>query len=154
MASQSSWWSGLLQWYGDIYGMSWVALLYFNAAGADPEGELGEDHDPETHLIPLAISTALGTIRQLQIYGTDYNTSDGTAVRDYVHVSDLTEAHLAAMRYLSSGGVNTAFNLGTGAGYSVREVAAMVEKVTGRRLPTAEVARPARRPTQPDRRSQ
>jgi UDP-arabinose 4-epimerase len=131
----------LLHWYGEIFGLSWVALRYFNAAGADPEAELGEDHDPETHLIPIAIAAALGTVPQLKIYGTDYETSDGTAIRDYVHVSDLAEAHLAALRYLSSGGVSTAFNLGTGAGHSVRQVAAMVEKVTGHRVPTAEVAR-------------
>jgi UDP-arabinose 4-epimerase len=133
----------ILQWYGEIYGLSWVALRYFNAAGADPEGELGEDHDPESHLIPLTISAALGTIPHLEIYGTDYETPDGTAVRDYVHVSDLAEAHLAAVRYLSSGGASTAFNLGTGAGYSVREVARMVEKVAGRGAPTVEVARRA-----------
>ncbi len=131
----------LLHWYGDIFGLSWVALRYFNAAGADPEGQLGEDHDPETHLVPIAISAALGTVPQLQIYGTDYETFDGTAIRDYVHVSDLAEAHLAALRYLGSGGTSTPFNLGTGEGHSVREVAAMVEKVTGRRVPRAEMAR-------------
>ncbi len=131
----------ILQWYGNIFGLSWVALRYFNAAGADPEGELGENHDPETHLIPLAIAAALGTAPELQIYGTDYETSDGTAIRDYVHVSDLAEAHLAALRYLNSGGASMAFNLGIGAGHSVREVAAMVEKVTGRLVPTADVAR-------------
>jgi UDP-glucose-4-epimerase GalE len=131
----------LLQWYGSIHGLSWVALRYFNAAGADLDGELGEDHDPEPHLIPLAIAAALGTIPFLEIYGTDYDTPDGTAVRDYLHVTDLGDAHLAALRYLDSGGASAAFNLGVGAGHSVREVVAMVEKVSGRRVPVKEVAR-------------
>jgi UDP-arabinose 4-epimerase len=131
----------LLHWYGSAYGLSWVALRYFNAAGADPEGELGEDHDPETHLIPLAISAALGDIPYLEIYGADYDTVDGTAVRDYLHVADLADAHLASLRYLSSGGASTAFNLGTGSGHSVREVIAMVESLTGRNVPVREVER-------------
>jgi UDP-glucose-4-epimerase GalE len=131
----------MLHWYGRIYGLSWVALRYFNAAGADPEGELSENHCPETHLIPLAISAAMGTAPCLDIYGTDYDTTDGTAVRDYLHVTDLADAHLAALRYLDSGAPSTAFNLGTGRGYSVREVVAMVERVVGRKVPVREVAR-------------
>jgi UDP-glucose-4-epimerase GalE len=131
----------LLHWYGIAHGMSWVALRYFNAAGADLDGELGEDHDPETHLIPLAIAAALGIIPFLEIYGTDYDTPDGTAVRDYLHVTDLGDAHLAALRYLDSGRPSATFNLGVGAGHSVREVVAMVEKVSGRRVPVREVAR-------------
>ncbi|MBZ5607402.1 MAG: UDP-glucose 4-epimerase GalE [Acidobacteriia bacterium] len=133
----------LLHWYGVSYGLRSVALRYFNAAGTDPDGELGEDHDPETHLIPLAISAALGLTKALEIYGTDYETPDGTAIRDYLHVTDLAEAHLAALRYLDGGGSSTAFNLGTGRGYSVREVTAMVEQVSGRKVPVREVGRRA-----------
>jgi len=131
----------LLHWYGSIFGLSWAALRYFNAAGADPEGELGEDHDPETHLIPLAIAAGMGLIPHLEIYGTDYDTPDGTCIRDYLHVADLADAHLAALKNLCSGGASTAFNLGTGSGHSVREVAAMVEKVTGHEVPVKEVGR-------------
>jgi UDP-glucose-4-epimerase GalE len=133
----------LLHWYGVGFGLQSVALRYFNAAGADPDGELGEDHNPETHLIPLAISAAMGLVPALEIYGTDYDTPDGTAIRDYLHVTDLAEAHLAALRYLDRGGSSTAFNLGTGRGYSVREVTAMVEQVSGRKVPHREVGRRA-----------
>ena len=131
----------LLHWYGSIHGLESVILRYFNAAGADPEGELGENHDPEPHLVPVAIAAALGLAPQLNLFGTDYDTPDGTAIRDYVHVSDLAEAHLAAVRYLSSGGKSAVFNLGTGSGHSVREVIAMVERVTGRRVPFREAPR-------------
>jgi UDP-arabinose 4-epimerase len=131
----------LLHWYGQAHGVEWVALRYFNAAGADPDGELGEEHDPETHLIPLAIAAAVGSIECLEIYGTDYDTPDGTAIRDYLHVTDLADAHLAAVRYLCRGGSSTAFNLGTGRGYSVREVAAVVEQVSGCKVPIREVGR-------------
>jgi UDP-glucose-4-epimerase GalE len=133
----------LLHWFGCIHGLRWTALRYFNAAGADPDGRLGEEHDPETHLIPLAISAALGRIQALEIYGTDYDTPDGTAIRDYLHVTDLGEAHVAALRYLRDGGESTAFNLGTGRGHSVREVVAMVERVSGRSVPLREVGRRA-----------
>ncbi len=133
----------MLRWYGEAYGFQWAALRYFNAAGADPDGELGEEHDPETHLIPLAIAAAAGSIERLEIYGTDYDTPDGTAIRDYLHVTDLAEAHVAALRYLSGGGASGALNLGTGRGYSVREVVAMVEKVSGRKVPVREVGRRA-----------
>lgn len=129
-----------LHWYGVAHGLRSVALRYFNAAGADLEGELGEDHDPETHLIPLAIGAALGRRAPLQIYGTGYPTADGTAVRDYVHVSDLAQAHVRALDYLEAGGESTAFNLGTGRGYSVREVVAAVERIAGRELPRCEAA--------------
>jgi len=137
----------LLEWYGNIHGLRWVALRYFNAAGADPEGELGELHDPETHLIPLAISAARGLKHTLEIYGTDYDTPDGTAIRDYLHVMDLAEAHLAALRYLDAGGPNAAFNLGTGHGHSVREVIAMVERISGRVVPVKEANRRCGDPT-------
>jgi len=133
----------LLYWFGCIHGLRWTALRYFNAAGADPDGELGEEHDPETHLIPLAISAAVGRVQALEIYGTDYDTPDGTAIRDYLHVTDLAEAHLAALRHLRDGGESTAFNLGTGRGHSVREVIAMVEHVSGHSVPVREVGRRA-----------
>jgi UDP-glucose-4-epimerase GalE len=133
----------LLHWYGCIHDLRWVALRYFNAAGADPERELGENHDPETHLVPLAIRAAMAPNQPLEIYGTDYDTPDGTAIRDYLHVTDLAEAHLAALRYLDTGGPSDAFNLGTGRGHSVREVIAMVEKVSGRKVPVREVGRRA-----------
>jgi len=124
-----------LHWYGAAHGLRSVALRYFNAAGADPDCELGEEHDPETHLIPLAIGAALGRRAPLQIYGTDYSTPDGTAVRDYVHVTDLADAHVRALDYLEAGGESTALNLGTGRGCSVREVVAAVERIAGRELP-------------------
>ena len=123
-----------LYWQGAAHGLRWTALRYFNAAGADPDGEIGEDHDPETHLIPLAIETALGRRRELQVLGTDYPTPDGTAVRDYVHVTDLADAHVRALRHVESEGPSGALNLGTGRGHSVREVIAMVERVSGRKV--------------------
>ncbi len=131
----------ILHWYGVAYGTRFAALRYFNAAGADPDGELGEDHDPETHLIPLAIAAALGHGGELSIFGTDYPTPDGTAVRDYIHVADLADAHWSALSHLSRGGANLRLNLGTGRGHSVREVIAAVEKASGRKVPTREVAR-------------
>ena len=131
----------LLHWYAAAYRFSSVVLRYFNAAGADPDGELSEDHDPETHLIPLAISAAKGHTPFLEIYGTDYQTPDGTAIRDYLHVTDLADAHLAALRYLSAGEPSAAFNLGTGFGHSVREVVTMVGRVAGIEVPVREVSR-------------
>jgi len=129
-----------LHWYGAAHGLRSVSLRYFNAAGADPEGELGEDHDPETHLIPLAIGAALGRRAPLQIYGTGYPTADGTAVRDYVHATDLADAHVRALEYLEDAGGSIALNLGTGHGYSVREVIAAVERIARRELPRREAA--------------
>src|SRR6516225_3379439 len=130
-----------LHWYGEAYGMRSVALRYFNAAGADSEGEIGECHEPETHLIPLVLEAALGLRPQIDIYGTDYPTPDGTAIRDYVHVEDLAEAHLRALEHLCAGRESTALNLGTGRGHSVREVIAAAESVSGRAIPRREVAR-------------
>jgi UDP-arabinose 4-epimerase len=127
-----------LYWYGKAHGVRSVSLRYFNAAGADPDGELGEEHDPETHLIPLAIGAALGRRPPLQIYGTDYPTPDGTAVRDYVHVTDLAHAHVRALEYLDGGGESTALNLGTGRGHSVLEVMAAIERVARCALPRRE----------------
>jgi UDP-arabinose 4-epimerase len=133
----------MLRWYGQAHGLRYAALRYFNAAGADPDGELGEDHAPETHLIPLAIAAAQGRGAPLSLFGTDYPTPDGTAVRDYIHVADLAEAHLAALAALDGGESALRLNLGTGRGSSVREVIAAVEKATGRPVPLREVGRRA-----------
>ena len=138
----------MLAWYGAAYGLNSVALRYFNAAGCDPDGELGESHDPETHLLPLAIRAALGTGPVLQIRGTDYPTRDGTAIRDFVHVSDLAEAHVLALDYLDRGGVLGPFNLGTGNGTSIREVITAVARHTGCNVPTVETDRRAGDPPQ------
>ena len=130
-----------LNWYAAAYGMRYMALRYFNAAGADPDGEIGEDHQPETHLIPLVLRAALGRSGPIEIYGTDYPTPDGTAIRDYIHVSDLADAHLHALAHLAAGGDSAALNLGTGSGSSVREVIAAVERIGGRKVPHREAAR-------------
>ena len=118
-----------------------VRLRYFNAAGADPEGEIGERHQPETHLIPLVIDAALGRRPPVRVFGADYGTGDGTAVRDYVHVSDLASAHLAALNYLLNAGPTTAVNIGTGEGFSVNEVIREVGAVLGHPVPTEVSAR-------------
>jgi UDP-arabinose 4-epimerase len=123
-----------LKWYASAYGMRYVSLRYFNAAGADPKGEIGELHDPETHLIPLAIFAAMGKAR-LKVFGNDYPTPDGTPLRDYVHVTDLADAHLRALSYLENGGESTVVNLGSGVGTSVLEVIRTVEALTGRAVP-------------------
>ncbi|HEX9534850.1 MAG TPA: UDP-glucose 4-epimerase GalE [Stellaceae bacterium] len=130
-----------LHWYGKAYGLRWVSLRYFNAAGADPECEIGERHEPETHLVPLVLEAALGDRPQIDIYGTDYPTPDGTAIRDYIHVQDLAEAHLRALEYLLAGGQSAALNLGTGRGHSVREVIRTAEAVSGKSIPCRETAR-------------
>lgn len=116
-------------------GLRHVALRYFNAAGADPDSELGEDHEPETHLMPLALLAALGRKPPLVIFGDDYPTPDGTCVRDYVHVSDLADAHVAALTYLIGGGGSAAFNLGAGRGHSVLQVIDRAQSVIGRQIP-------------------
>jgi UDP-glucose-4-epimerase GalE len=121
-----------LKWYEDAHGLRSVALRFFNAAGADPDGEIGEDHDPETHLVPLAIQAALGLRKELNVFGTDYPTPDGTAIRDYIHVADLAAARAAALHYLTAENRGVALNLGTGHGHSVREVIRQV-MVAGRR---------------------
>jgi UDP-arabinose 4-epimerase len=133
----------MLHWYGEAHGFTHAALRYFNAAGADPEGEIGEHHDPETHLIPLVLEVALGRRPRIDILGTDYPTPDGTAIRDYIHVQDLAEAHVKAITHLLSGGGSLELNLGTGMGHSVREVIAAAERVTGRRIPQREAPRRA-----------
>jgi UDP-glucose-4-epimerase GalE len=124
----------VLRWYDRAYGLRFVSLRYFNAGGACPSGELGERHDPETHLIPLAINAALGK-GKLSVFGSDYPTPDGTAIRDYIHVTDLADAHLCALRHLLNGGASAQFNCGTGLGSSVREVVRTVEQVVGRAVP-------------------
>ncbi|MEH2265752.1 UDP-glucose 4-epimerase GalE [Nostoc sp.] len=113
------------------YGFQSVRFRYFNAAGANPNGLLGEDHNPETHLIPLVLMTALGKREYISIFGTDYPTPDGTCIRDYIHVNDLADAHILGLEYLLKGGDSEVFNLGNGSGFSVREVIAAVEQVTG-----------------------
>ena len=123
-----------LHWYRGAYGLRSLALRYFNAAGADPDGQVGEEHDPETHLIPLVILAALGG-PPIEVFGDDYPTPDGTAIRDYIHVTDLADAHVRAVRYLHDGGSCPAMNLGTGRGHSIREVIQTVEEKSGRRVP-------------------
>jgi UDP-arabinose 4-epimerase len=130
-----------LHWYAGAYRLRYAALRYFNAAGCDPDGEIGEDHEPETHLIPRVLRAALGTGEPVEIYGTDYPTPDGTAIRDYIHVADLADAHVRALADLAAGGDSMALNLGTGTGASVREVVAAVERVAGRAVPRREAAR-------------
>jgi UDP-arabinose 4-epimerase len=136
----------MLGWYGVAYGLSWTALRYFNAAGADPDGEIGEVHDPETHLVPRAIAAAHGDLPEIEVFGADYDTPDGTAVRDYIHVTDLASAHVKAVEKLARGGPSGAFNLGSGIGHSVREVINLVERATGRK---ARVTLQPRRPGDP-----
>ena len=129
--------------YGRAHKFNWAALRYFNAAGADHEGELGPNHEPVTHLIPLVLRAALGTGRRLTVFGTDYDTPDGTAVRDYIHVDDLATAHIAALEYLSRGGASDAFNLGAGHGYSVQDVIETTAQILETDIPTVGGARRA-----------
>jgi UDP-arabinose 4-epimerase len=131
----------VLGWYGHAYGLGHVSLRYFNAAGADEAGEIGETHEPETHLIPLAIAAAQGRVERLSVYGSDYDTPDGTAVRDYVHVADLADAHVAALDGLFDGMASGAYNLGTGTGHSIRAVVRAVETVAGHAVPTEDCDR-------------
>ena len=125
----------ILREYESSYGLRYISLRYFNAAGADPEGELRERHSPETHLIPLLLEVARGSRDHIDIYGNDYPTPDGTCIRDYVHVWDLCYAHLLALEHLISGGNSDAFNLGNGEGYSVKEVIDATERITGQCIP-------------------
>jgi UDP-glucose-4-epimerase GalE len=131
----------MLQDFTAAYDMKYVSLRYFNAAGADPQAEIGEDHNPETHLIPLVLDTAQGRRDHLDIYGTDYDTPDGTCIRDYIHVTDLATAHLLSLEYLIGGGESEAFNLGNNNGFSVREVISTAIKVTGCNIPCLETER-------------
>lgn len=124
--------------FDKAYDFKSVCFRYFNAAGADPDGRLGEDHTPETHLIPLVLQTALGLRDSIAIFGTDYSTPDGTCIRDYIHVTDLAQAHVLGLSYLLNGGNTTIFNLGNGNGFSVREVIDTARQVTGREIPAIE----------------
>ena len=125
----------LLKDFGEAYDLAWMSLRYFNAAGADPAGEIGEAHAPETHIIPLALSAAGAGGEPLNVFGNDYPTADGTAVRDYIHVTDLAAAHVMALRHLNSGRESLALNFGTGQGHSVLEVIGAVERICGRKVP-------------------
>jgi UDP-glucose-4-epimerase GalE len=133
----------VLRDYEPAYGLRSVALRYFNAAGCDPDGEVGEHHDPETHLIPRVLMAADEMLPRIDVFGTDYPTPDGTCLRDYIHVADLADGHVRALDYLQRGGASTAINLGTGRAFSVREVIAAAERVTGRRIPVHEGPRRA-----------
>ena len=127
--------------YSRAYGLKYASLRYFNAAGADPEAEIGESHQPETHLIPLILDVAMDKKEKIQVYGTDYATPDGTCIRDYIHVMDLADAHIKALKYLKEGGKSDVFNLGNGQGFSVREVIETSQKVTGKTIKVEEVER-------------
>lgn len=133
----------LLQDFDHAHGLRSVCLRYFNAAGADPEGELGERHDPETHLIPLILQAASGRRDAITVFGRDYDTPDGTCIRDYIHVQDLVSAHALALDYLFAGGSSAAFNLGNGNGFSVQEVIDVAKQVTGRDFAVKDAARRA-----------
>lgn len=124
----------MLRWFNDIHGMRYVSLRYFNAAGADGSGRIGERHTPETHLIPLLIQTALGQRQEFTIFGDDYDTEDGTCIRDFIHVSDLACAHRLALQALEKGMSSRVYNLGSGRGYSVREAMEAVNRVSGREI--------------------
>ena len=132
-----------LEAYDRAYGLRFAALRYFNAAGADESGEIGELHDPETHLIPLALRAAAGTGSELQVFGSDYPTPDGTCIRDYIHVNDLASAHVSALEHLAAGKESIAVNVGTGSGYSVQQVISAVEEATGKAVPRKMVPRRA-----------
>lgn len=127
--------------YYGAYGLKYISLRYFNACGADDSGEIGEDHEPETHLIPLVLKTALGQRNRVNIYGDDYPTKDGTCIRDYVHVNDLAQAHLLALNYLRDGYNSEAFNLGNGDGFSVKEIIQTAKEVVGKNIPSEALAR-------------
>ena len=137
---------GILEAYDRAYGLRYISLRYFNAAGADPEGEIGEDHQPESHLIPIILQTALGLRNEIQLFGTDYPTPDGTCIRDYIHIADLSQAHLLALESLFGGAPSNIYNLGNGQGYSNLEVIETARKITGR---TIKVRESQRRPGDP-----
>lgn len=122
----------ILRWYERAYGLRFISLRYFNAAGADLEGNIGEDHDPETHLIPIVMKAVLGKLEKVTIYGTDYPTNDGTCIRDYIHVSDLADAHIQSLKALCNGSPSAVYNLGNEQGHSVREVIDAVRRITGK----------------------
>ena len=125
----------MMHWCDEAYGIKYVALRYFNVAGADLETKIGEDHDPETHLVPIILQTALGQREAITIFGDDYPTADGTCIRDYVHVVDLCEAHILALNYLKEGNESSVFNLGSSEGFSVKEMVEAARRVTGKEIP-------------------
>ena len=126
----------MFKWTSLAHGIRYTSLRYFNACGAHPSGNIGEDHNPETHLIPIVLQAANGTRPEIRVFGTDYDTKDGTCVRDYIHVCDLAQAHVKALRYLLDGGQNDIFNLGNGVGFTVSEVIKAAENVVGHKIPT------------------
>ncbi|MBL1229183.1 UDP-glucose 4-epimerase GalE [Enterococcus sp. BWB1-3] len=137
----------MIKWCDNAYGLKYVALRYFNVAGAKSDASIGEDHTPESHLVPIILQTALGQRPHLQIFGDDYDTPDGTCIRDYVHVEDLAKAHQLALNYLENGKDSSVFNLGSNHGYSVKEMLTAAEKVTGKAIPATVVPRRAGDPS-------
>lgn len=137
----------MLKWCNTAYGINYVCLRYFNVAGAISDGSIGECHSPETHLIPIVLSVALGKRNVMKIFGNDYNTPDGTCIRDYIHIEDLIDAHILALKYLKNGGKSDVFNLGTGTGFSNMQVVEAARKITGCPIP---VDITERRPGDPD----
>ena len=133
----------MMKWSANAYQLRYVSLRYFNACGAHKSGKLGEAHNPESHLIPLVLQVPNGKRESVSIYGTDYDTPDGTCIRDYIHVTDLAKAHILAVEYLMKGGESNVFNLGNGVGYSVREVIETARRVTGHPIPAVEIPRRA-----------
>ena len=133
----------MMKWSANAYGLKYVSLRYFNACGAHKSAKIGEAHNPESHLIPLVLQVPNGKRESVSIYGTDYDTPDGTCIRDYIHVTDLAKAHILAVEYLMKGGESNVFNLGNGVGYSVREVIETARRVTGHPIPAAEIPRRA-----------
>lgn len=138
----------LMRWTSRAHGLRYVALRYFNACGAHPDGHIGEAHNPETHLIPLILQVPNGQREKISIFGDDYPTKDGTCVRDYIHVNDLAQAHILALDYLMQGGENNVFNLGNGVGFTVKEVIDVARKVTGHPIPAEICPRRAGDPAQ------
>ena len=138
----------MMKWCDNAYGMKYVALRYFNVAGAKADASIGEDHDPETHLVPIILQVALGQRDSLKIFGDDYATPDGTCIRDYVQVEDLIAAHILALEYLKAGNPSDAFNLGSNDGYSVKEMLEAARAVTGKEIPAEVVPRRAGDPAQ------
>jgi len=138
----------MMRWTSQAHGLRYVALRYFNACGAHPSGVIGEAHNPETHLIPLILQVANNKRQKISIFGDDYNTHDGTCIRDYIHVSDLAQAHILALDYLLGGGQNDVFNLGNGVGFTVKEVIDVARTVTGHSIPAEVSPRRAGDPAQ------
>ena len=137
----------IMKWSDQAYGIKYVPLRYFNVAGAKPDGSIGEDHGPETHLLPIILQVAQGVREKIMIFGDDYNTPDGTNVRNYVHPFDLADAHLLAVEYLRKGNESTAFNLGSSTGFSNLQILEAARKVTGKEIPAEKAGR---RPGDPD----